>query len=122
MIKITLGELVIAEQEGALVEIAKLDLKIKDAIKLTKILKKVTEELTVFRQARDEKIKKYGVEKDGSVVIESDSEYLSVFLAEINEVQGQVLEFDFEPISYDAIGEDSKIAAKTLLLLNFLFV
>ena len=44
MIKITLGELVIAEQEGALVEIAKLDLKIKDAIKLTKILKKVTEE------------------------------------------------------------------------------
>ena len=42
MIKITLGELVIAEQEGALVEIAKLDLKIKDAIKLTKILKKVT--------------------------------------------------------------------------------
>ena len=122
MIKITLGELVIAEQEGALVEIAKLDLKIKDAIKLTKILKKVTEELTVFRQARDEKIKKYGVEKDGSVVIESDSEYLSVFLAEINEVQGQVLEFDFEPISYDTIGEDSKIAAKTLLLLNFLFV
>ena len=52
MIKMTLGELVIAEQEGALVEIAKLDLKIKDAIKLTKVLKKVTEELKIDRSGR----------------------------------------------------------------------
>ena len=48
MIKITLGELVIAEQEGALVEIAKLDLKIKDAIKLTKILKGIYYEHKIF--------------------------------------------------------------------------
>lgn len=122
MIKMTLGELVIAEQEGALVEIAKLDLKIKDAIKLTKVLKKVTEELSVFRQVRDEKIKKYGVEKDGNVVIESNSEHLETFLAEINEVQNNTLEFDFEPFEYEAIGDESKISAKTLLLLNFLFV
>ena len=122
MIKMTLGELVIAEQEGALVEIAKLDLKIKDAIKLTKVLKKVTEELSVFRQVRDEKIKKYGVEKDGNIIIEPNSEHLDTFLAEIKEVQNNTLEFDFDPFEYEVIGDESKISAKMLLLLNFLFV
>ena len=122
MIKMTLGELVIAEQEGALVEIAKLDLKIKDAIKLTNVLKKVTEELSVFRQVRDEKIKKYGVQKDGNIIIEPNSEHLDTFLAEIKEVQNNILEFDFDPFEYEVIGDESKISAKTLLLLNFLFV
>ena len=31
-------------------------------------------------------------------------------------------EFAFEPFEYEVIGDESKISAKTLLLLNFLFV
>ena len=39
MIKIKLGELVNAEKEGAFVEVAKLDLKLKLAIRVKKIIK-----------------------------------------------------------------------------------
>ena len=122
MIKIKLGELVNAEKEGAFVEVAKLDLKLKDAIRVTKLFKKITEEVVAFNTTKDDKIKKYGTEVDGVVSINAQSEHWNNFIAEIAEVEQQEIELDFEPIAYESLNENVQISPKTLLILHFLFV
>mgnify|MGYP003589693931 FL=1 len=122
MIKIKLGELVNAEKEGAFVEVAKLDLKLKDAIRVTKLFKKITEEVVAFNTAKDDNIKKYGTEVDGVVSINAQSEHWNNFIAEIAEVEQQEIELDFEPIAYESLNENVQISPKTLLILHFLFV
>ena len=122
MIKIKLGELVNAEKEGAFVEVAKLDLKLKDAIRVTKLFKKITEEVVAFNTAKDDKIKTYGTEVDGVVSIIAQSEHWNNFIAEMAEVEQQEIELDFEPIAYESLNENVQISPKTLLILHFLFV
>lgn len=122
MIKIKLGELVNAEKEGVFVEVAKLDLKLKDAIKVTKLFKKITEEVVAFNTAKDEKIKKYGTEVDGVISINAENEHWRDFITEIAEVEQQEVELDFEPIPYESLDENAQISPKTLLILHFLFV
>ena len=120
MTKIKIGNLVLAHNNGSFEELMKLNLKAKDAFVISRAIKKFSVEIEAYLKVRDEKIKEYGKEIDGKMAIGPDSENFSKYVEEMGEVETTEIEFDFEPLDINILGEEA-ISARTLVLLDFMF-
>lgn len=116
--KIALGEIrMMKDPMRALLE---KELPLKVSWRLNKLVKAFDKELQGIEDGRVSLVKKYGVEDDTKNVRVPEDKMPS-FIQEFNEFLSEEVEFEFEPISVDVIG-DVNISAKDLMVLDKLFV
>ena len=95
--KIKLGELKSIEE--SLKKLITMSLPIRIAYNLSKTLKKVSDELALFEEQKNNLIRKYGSEDEEKKVIEvKDPEKMVNFAKEINELLGVEMDLEFTPI------------------------
>jgi hypothetical protein len=88
---------------------------IKTAWKLNRLVKVFDKELGDIEEFRVNLIKKLGEEDaEGNVQVAEDK--MEEFVKEFNELLGQEIETDFEPIDIDSFGEVSLSARDTMIL------
>lgn len=108
--------------EEPLIKLVKLELPIKTSYKLSKILKKVGQELADLEEERVKLVKKYGDQDDESQSIQvKDSEKYEEFAREFGELLQEEITLDFDPISIDALGDEATFSPAELAALEMLF-
>jgi hypothetical protein len=96
--------------QGSLTKLLTKELPVKTAYTVGKLANKVMSELRQYYQHRDNLIKKYGKEKDGSYTIEStDKDAIEKFSKDNEELLSYIVKFDYEPVALEALG-DIKLA------------
>ncbi len=104
---------IITAKEG-LRKISSMDLKIKDAIKVSKLIKKLDEEVVVFYELREKICKKYGQldeEKQQYFIPKENRETVNEKMTELESTEADI----GERISVD-VNEDMRIDATSLIL------
>ena len=94
--------------QGSLSKLLSKELPVKTAYTLGKLFNKVKSELQQYYQHRDNLIKKYGKEKDGTHTIEaSDKDAVEKFTKDNEELLSVTVKLDYEPVNLDALGNVS---------------
>lgn len=116
--KLRLGE--IRQMKDPMTVILDKDLPIKSAWRLNKLIKVFDKELADIEEFRISLVKRLGeVDEEGNVQVPSDK--MEDFVTEFNELLSTEVEFEFEPIEIDSIG-DINVTAKDLMILEKIFV
>ncbi|MFO7447729.1 MAG: hypothetical protein R6W90_15295 [Ignavibacteriaceae bacterium] len=90
---------------GSLDKLLTKELPVKAAYKLGRLSKSVAGEMEQYQQHKNNLIKKYGKEKDGTFSIESsDTEAINNFLQDNEELLSVKIKLDYEPISIEELG------------------
>lgn len=117
--KIKLGDLV--KSKEVLLKLTEKDLPIETSFKLSLIAEKVTPELNAFEQQRIKLVKKHGVKDDKGNYTVLD-ENIDSFGKDIILLYEQDVEFEkVTGINIEDLGNEIKMSAKDLILLNWLF-
>ena len=102
----------------ALQKQAGIDMNVRAAWKVQKNLSALEKDYTIAENMRNDIIKKYGVEKNGIVVIEDEDKKL-IATNEINQLEETDIEgtIEFIPITLDELG-DIKISPADIFVLS----
>lgn len=112
--KITLGELL--NGKPALEKLVNLEISIKTAYKLSRIINKLNNELQNFEDQRQKLVSKYGEpEENGNVIVTQEN--MEAFSNELNELINLEIELAYEPVSLEELG-DVKMRASELMLID----
>ena len=117
--KITLGQLNAALP--SLQKLAKLDLPIKIAFHISRFLKQAEIEGKTLADIRTKVLKDFGQPTEETGQYRIPPEKIEDFKAKIEELQKEEVEFDFQPIILDDLGNIS-LSAQDILAIDFLFV
>lgn len=112
--KISLLE--IKSLESSLSKIFDKDINVKTAYRLGKLLKRLSEEMSVMEAGRIKLVNKYGAENEETKQVTVPQEKTADFYKEFNELMRMEVEIDFEPISLDALGDIQLSAADIMRL------
>lgn len=111
MIDTTLGVLLTAKP--ALDRLATQKLPVKTAYRLAKLLKRVSDETRTFEEQRNAWIKELGEPtEDGNVTVKA--QHVPEFVSRVNELTGETVKVDMDPVSLDGLGELSAVDALAL--------
>ena len=115
--KITVGE--ILNMKDTLKKLLDKEFSPKIAFKLSKLGIRLQEELQSFENSRISLLKKYGEidEKENTVSIE-DEEKRKECAKEIEKILMEEIDIDFSPIKIDDLGDDLKLSASDITVLN----
>ena len=117
-----LTNLQIMNSEQVLVKLKQQELPILVAYKLNKIIKSMGEKLQFIHEQRDEIIKKYGTETNGTYAIdEHDQENINKFLEDFKQVLSIEEEVEIEKLELKDF-VDVKISSDEFELVSFLFL
>lgn len=100
----------------SLVKLSKADLSIKSSYQVSKLVKKLYEELTLFGENKNKLIQKYGESSDGQVW-KVKEENIKAFETELIELLNVVFNVDFAPITLVS-NEDLKLSSIDILRLD----
>ena len=116
--KITLGQLGAALP--SLQKLAQLDLPVKIAFRISRFLKQAETEGQTLATIRSRLLKEFGepMKESGQFRVLPDK--IDDFKAELEKLQSEEIEFNFQPISLENLG-DIFLSAQDLLVLDFLF-
>jgi hypothetical protein len=93
------------------------DLPIKSSFKLSRLVKKLNEELEVFNEKRKDLFKKFGKElEDGRYHL--GEEVAEDYNNNLKELLSVEIEIDFEPLKVDQLGENITISTTDLMQLD----
>ena len=116
--KFALGE--IRNMKDPLTSLLDKEVPIKTAWALNRLVKVFDKELGEIEEFRVSLIKKLGTEDDeGNVQVPEDK--MQEFVTEFNELLGQEIDTDFEPIKVDSFG-DVNLSAREMMVLEKIFV
>ena len=103
--------------------LSSLKIPAKTAFKITRVMKKVKEEMDVFEELKRRLVDEYGIVEDNKEfkVIPKDSEHFENVDSELNSVLDTEVEFSFEPISVEELG-NVEIEPVHLHVLEYMFV
>ena len=95
----------------------------KTAFKITRVMKKVKEEVELFEELKKKLVDEYGVVEDNQEfkVVPIGSEHFDKVNSELNCVLDTEIEFLFEPISIEELG-DIEIENVKINALEYMFV
>ena len=97
-------------------------LPIKVAYRLSKMLTKVTKELSTLETHRQALIKEFGdVSEDGQSIAITDPEKLKLFQEQFMELLQENIELNYEPVSIQLISDDVDLTVQDIALLSPLF-
>lgn len=113
--KIKIGEIVNAKP--VFEKLVKLELPFHTVRALGKVIKSVSEELTLVEQSRIDLVKKYGVE-DEQKNIKVPPEKMQEFTKEINEIFNTEIEFDAYLTSKHLENENIKLSTQEYYLIE----
>lgn len=117
-IKVTLVEL--KGMEAPLTKLLEQKLPIKCSYKLSKILKLISKELGDLEDARQTLIRTHGEVSEDSITI-TDSDKLLAFNQEFSDLLKEEVEFDYDPISIDMLGDNTELTVAEVTVLSVLF-
>lgn len=118
-INLTLAEL--KGMEAPLTRLLEQQLPIKASYRLSKILRLISKELTELENHRKDLIRNLGeVLENGDVTI-SNPENLQKFQDEFTELLKEAVEFDYAPLSIEALGENLTLTVAEVSQLSVLF-
>lgn len=104
------------EAKTALQKLLNSDLPVRTSFKLSRLVRKINEELTDFETKKIELIKKYGKENDKKG-IEVTEENKEKFFNDMTEVLKVKIRFDVEPIALISL-EGAKLSAVDMVVLE----
>ena len=114
--KLTLGELL--NGKPALEKLVNLEISIKAAYKLSRIIRKLNEELQNFEEQRQKLVNQYGEpQENGNVIVTQEN--MEAFAKELNDLASLEIELDFEPVSLEELGDVKMKAAELMLIEKF---
>jgi hypothetical protein len=116
--KLTLGQL--KNSEPALVALSNCTLPITIAYRISKALKVIASELADLEDARQKLVQKYGVEKEGNVVVIEEN--LNMFVEELNPLLQEEIEIPLEPITVESLPDSVNLSPMQLSQLSFFIV
>ncbi len=116
MIKMQLSEVWAAK--SALEKLAQLELPIKEAYKISKILRTIQQDLEFIEQERAKLIKKYAKQEDNKNEIKVAEENVQDFLNDFYKILEHSVEYDFVKINLNNIGDSIKLTATDILMLS----
>lgn len=97
-------------------------LEVEDMLTLSRLLEQVDTEKKHFEFAKQKMFSMFGTEKDGSIVVDPESEGFSEFTTQLTKLFETEVELFFEPISIDFIKRNKlKMSPKDLMQIKFLF-
>jgi hypothetical protein len=92
--------------QGSLSKLLSKELPVKTAYTLGKLFNKVKSELQQYYSHRDNLIKKYGKETNGTFSIDStDKEAIEKFRKDNEDLLSVAVKFDYEPVALESLGE-----------------
>jgi hypothetical protein len=108
--------------EEPLIKLVKLELPIKTSYKLSKILKKIGQELADLEEERVKLVKKYGDQDDEAQSIQvKDPEKYEEFAKEFGELLQEEITLEIDPIPIDMLGDAVTFSPAELAALEMLF-
>jgi hypothetical protein len=114
--EITLGELLNGKEP--LEKLVNLEINIRTAFRLSKVITKVNTELQLFEEKRMELVNKYGTaDDDGNVTVSQEN--IAAFQNELGELISLEVALDFEPVDIDEIGDVKMTAAEMMFIQKF---
>ena len=117
--KIKLGELKVIEE--SLKKLITMSLPIKISYNLSKTLKKISDELTLFDEQKNILIRKYGTENVEKNLIEViEPQKLVEFSKDINELLSVEIDLEFTPIDIELL-EGKELSPADMINLNMFF-
>ena len=115
--------LVLIKSLNSLKVLCSLKIPVKTSFKLSRLMKKINEEVTIYEELQKKLVDEYGVigdDKEFKVVSVGSEHYEKVNL-ELNEILDTEIEFDFEPINIEELG-NIEIEPAHLHSLEHLFI
>jgi len=106
------------ESEKSLKEFISIPLEIKKSFALSKLIVKVTEQISAYNEARNNKVYELGEKKENWQVFVKN-ENLEEFMKQINELSEQEVELEIPEITTDDI-KSKEIKTEILVNLNWL--
>jgi hypothetical protein len=108
--------------EEPLIKLVKLELPIKTSYKLSKILKKIGQELADLEEERVKLVKKYGDQDDEAQSIQvKDPEKYEEFAKEFGELLQEEITLEIDPIPINMLGDSVTFSPAELAALEMLF-
>jgi hypothetical protein len=107
----------IFESKEILIKVIDMELPIKTAYKLSKIVKEVEKEFIVVDEMRNKLIKKLGIEKDGSISVPKEKE--QEFYIEFTSLLNDETELNIEQINIDEL-ENLNLTTKQIIAIDYL--
>jgi hypothetical protein len=108
--------------EEPLIKLVKLELPIKTSYKLSKILKKIGQELADLEEERVKLVKKYGDQDDEAQSIQvTDPAKYEEFAKEFGELLQEEITLEIDPIPIDMLGDSVTFSPAELAALEMLF-
>jgi len=101
--KVTLAE--VKSLEASLGKLFDKDVNIKIAYRLSSLIKKLSEELSILEENRIKLVKQYGVEDEKTKAVSVPPDKSQDFYNAFNELMQIEIEIDFEPIPLKDLGE-----------------
>lgn len=92
------------------------DIKGIVGFKIARNLRMIQDELREYYQFKEELFRKYGEEKEGSLVIDKDSENFPLFLKELQPLMDAEVSFDFRKITEQELIESGLTSGQMTLL------
>lgn len=84
--------------------------------KIARNYRMILEELKEYHQIKEDLFRKYGEEENGKLIINKFSDNFSKYLAEIEEIENQDVEFSFKLIDDEEL-EKSNLTSRQILFL-----
>ncbi len=100
--------------ESSLSKIFDKDVNIKIAYRLSKLLKRLSEEMSMMEESRIKLVTKYGKEDGETKQVTVPQENTADFYKEFNELMMVEIEIDFEPITLASLGNIELSAADVM--------
>jgi len=109
----------ILQMKEVLQKILGVDIPVKTAFRLGKLAVKLQEELQFFQKTRLSLLEKYGtINKEDDTVSIEDEDKRKQFTEDIQQVLSEQINIDFNPINISDLGEDLKISAAEIIVLE----
>ena len=115
---ITLGQLNAALP--SLQKLAQLDLPIKSAFRISRFLKQTENDVKALADIRTKILKEFGEPTDEPGQFKVLPDRIDDFKTELEKLQDEEIECDFQPISLEDLGNVA-LSAQDLLVIDFLF-
>lgn len=92
------------------------DIKGVVGFKIARNLRMIQDELREYYQFKEELFRKYGEEKEGSLVVDKDGENFPLFLKELQPLMDAEVSFDFRKITEQELIESGLTSGQMTLL------
>lgn len=97
-----------------------LDVKGITGFKIARNMRMIQDELKEYIQFKEGLFRKYGEEKDGQLFVNKDNPNIVDFLAELEKLNQQEVNFDFRKITEDELAESGLTAGQMALIWEWL--